>query len=270
MENNTKNTNIDTNIDNMSTLESTPKKKVGGIFSGAKNKKEKLKTIMPIWEDIIKTEVDSEVENIPEEKEKSSLWISSNKKEETENKSTESDTDKVNKKTKKEKKKKKVNVAKIKSFKDAIGAIKTYTYIQEWERAENAISEIKEKEANAFANLKRNLKSNYKESEKQQKIYKKNQLLIEKAEKKLTLEKFKYEKKIEKERFAVRFDKIKEGIDKLTKTWKNTEALNLLTHFLEENQERTSVVTFYDREKKKILKNIQKKQKKDKWKKSHQ
>ena len=269
MENNTENTNMDNNIDTMSTLESTPKNKVGGIFSGAKNKKQKLQEAMPIWEDSIKTEAKINTQDTVEKQERIGLWISSNKTKETENTpETEEEKTQTNKekKVKKEKKKKKVDVTNIKNFKGALGAIKTYTYIQEWEKAENAIVEIKEKEANAFANLKKSLKSNYKESEKQQKIYKKNQLLIEKAEKRLTLEKFKYEKKIEKERFAVRFDTIKEAINKLTKTGKNTEALNLLTHFLEENQERTSVVTFYDKEKKKILKNIQKKQKKDKWK----
>jgi hypothetical protein len=40
--------------------------------------------------------------------------------------------------------------------------------------------------------------------------------------------------------------------------------LNLLTHFLEDNKQRTEVVTFYSKEKKKILRNIQKGQKKDK------
>jgi len=261
---------IDNDTESLSTNKGGSKKKPGGIFSGAIKKSENIKNdikekkeIPPKVEINEKNTTSTEDQKIEEKTKIPTLGISIDKKEEEEISNTKTEK-KAKKKQKKEKQKKQVKAETIKNFKDALRAIKTYVYIQEWEKAEHAITEIKEKEANAFSNLKKNLKSNYKETQKQEKIYARNQLEIEKIGKRLTLEKFKYEAKVEKERFAIRFEKIKEGIDKLTKTGKNTEALNLLTHFLEENQERTSVVTFYDKEKKKILKNIQKKQKKDK------
>jgi len=78
------------------------------------------------------------------------------------------------------------------------------------------------------------------------------------------VKKITYERKIEGRRFNIRFKKIQTEIKKLISAGQNNDALNLLTHFLEENKERSDVVTFYAKEKKKILKNIQKKQKSDK------
>ncbi len=264
---------IDRNVDNINLSVNQSGIDFNGVYNekiidnnnAVKLEKETVsKTDIKIWENKVDSKVEAKIEEKVDAKDtKKTIWISKNKEKFPEENTKETKKEKP-KKAKKEKKKKQVKVENIRNFKDAINAIKTYIYLQEWSKAENAIHEIKEKEENAFANLKKSLKSNYKESEKQEKIYIKNKKSIELVEKKLTLEKFKYEKKVEKERFAVRFEKIKEWINKLTKTGKNTEALNLLTHFLEENQERTSVVTFYDKEKKKILRNIEKKQKKDK------
>ena len=256
-------------------------KKSSGIFSGALKKKEKItspKTDNKKWESSLEqiSEIKIWEDNIegkntetPKIQEVEKLWISKLKASIQEEKNEETEEEKAeqwkkSKKIKKEKKKKEVKVEKIKDFKSAIRAIKTYISIKEWEKAEYAISEIKIKEKEAFERLKKHLSSNYKESEKQEKIFLKNQKEIEKIQKSLTLEKFKYTRNIEKERFEIRFKTIREWIKKLSKTGKNTDALNLLTHFLEENQDKTSVVTFCDREKKKILKRIEKKQKKDK------
>lgn len=160
--------------------------------------------------------------------------------------------------------KKEVHIDQIKTFRDALKAIKTYVYIKEWDKAQAAIIDIQEKEKIAFEELSKEIQDDNRELQKQKKKYEKNTILIEKLKRKYEIEKIRYERSIDKERFKVRFNKIKQEIKKLTSQGKNNDALNLLTHFLEENTDRSDVVTYYAREKKKILKNIQKLQKKDK------
>ncbi len=159
--------------------------------------------------------------------------------------------------------KKTVKADSVRTFKEALKAIKTYTYLQEWSKAKSAIEDIKEKEENAFNELESKIKNNYHEVQKQRKIYEKNKALISKLEKNYTIQKIKYERKVEADRFKVRFNKIKQEIKKLSGAKNNNEALNLLNHFLEENKEKSEVVTYYAKEKKKILKNIKKRQKTD-------
>ena len=160
--------------------------------------------------------------------------------------------------------KKEVKIDNVKNFKGALKAIKTYIYLKEWEKAKHAIEDVKQKEQNAFSELEEKIKGDYREVQKQRAIYNKNIKYILTLEKKYDVEKIKYERKIESERFKIRFTSIKKEIKKLISTSQNNEAINLLTHFLEENKDRSEVVTFYAKEKKKILKSIQKSQKKDK------
>lgn len=161
-------------------------------------------------------------------------------------------------------KKKQIQVEKIHTLSEALKAIKTYIYLLEWESAFSAIEDIKKKESEAFAELEIKIKDDYKELQKQRRIYEKNKSLIEKVEKQYEIKKIKYDRKVETQRFKVRFSSIQNEIKKLIGLWKNNDALNLLTHFLEENTGRTEVVTYYTKEKKRILKNIKKSQKKDK------
>lgn len=165
--------------------------------------------------------------------------------------------------------KKKIEVENIKTFQDALKAIKNFIYLKEWDSVAQAISEIQEKEALAFEHLEEKLKNNYTESEKQRKIYEKNKKLIEKLKAKYEVEKIKYDRNLEIEKFQIRFKKVRAELLKLTATGKNTDALNLLTHFLEDNQNNSAVITFYDKEKKRILKSIESKKKKDKQKKKY-
>lgn len=152
----------------------------------------------------------------------------------------------------------------IYTFKEAIKAIKAYIFLQEWEKAKSAIDSVKRKEKEAFEELEQKIKDNYNEVQKQRKLYEKSTIIIQKLEKQYELKKIKYERKIENERFKIRFSKIKQEVKKLIWAWNNNDALNLLTHFLEDNKERSEVVTYYAKEKKKILLNIKKRQKKDK------
>lgn len=160
--------------------------------------------------------------------------------------------------------KKKVNTNNIKTFSDAIKAIKVFIYLKEWEKAQHAIQEIQDVELHAFQDLEIKLKWDYSASQKQKKNYEKHKAAIEKLSQKLEVRKLKYDRDIELERFKIRFTRIKQEIKKLTATGKNNDALNLLTHFLEDNRDKPAVVTFYDKEKKKILKSIEEKKVKDK------
>lgn len=160
--------------------------------------------------------------------------------------------------------KKQIDENTIRTFSDAIKAIKTYTYLQEWEKAKSALEDIRIKESEAFEELEQKIKGDYKEVQKQRREYDKKLKTIESLEKQYETKKIRYEQAEEKKRFDIRFKKIKQEILKLIAADKNTEALNLLNHFLEENQSRSEVVTYYAKQKKKILRSIEKRKVKDK------
>jgi len=161
-------------------------------------------------------------------------------------------------------KKKHIQIEKITGFDTAIKAIKAYIYLQEWTKAKSALEDIKKRETDAFSELEWKIKDNYKLVSKQRKAFDKKLKAIASLEKDYEVKKIKYERKVEWERFKIRFNNIKKEIKKLYRTGKNSDALNLLNHFLEDNKDATQVVTYYAKEKKRILGNIKKSQKKDK------
>jgi len=161
-------------------------------------------------------------------------------------------------------KKKHIQIENIHTLKDAIRAIKAYIYLEEWTKATSAINDIRNKEEEAFKELEYKIKDDFNELQKQKKIFEKNKKLISNLEKQAAIKKIKYDRRIETERFKIRFASIKKEIKKLTWLKQNSEALNLLTHFFEDNKKKTEVVTYYAREKNRILKNIKRNQKKDK------
>lgn len=156
--------------------------------------------------------------------------------------------------------KKTVELEKIRTLSDALRAIKTYIYLEEWEKWKSAITNLKEDEKNAYDELTYKIRDNYKEILKHKKTYEANIRKIEKLERKLEYNERMYHQKSEKERFKIRFEKIRQEITKLSQTWNNTEALNLLNHFFEETQSHSEVLSYYTKQKKLILKNIKKKQ----------
>ena len=159
--------------------------------------------------------------------------------------------------------KKKVDAEKVQAFKDALEAINIFILISEWEKAKDSILEIEHKERiwlNSFLSKYRK-----DDSEKLRKI--KSKLIeenkkrfeqLEKLKEKVRQKEEKYNKKVEKERFKVRFRNIHNEIVHLT--WKNRkwEALRLLQAFLEENTSKPDIIDFYNKQKKIILKNIEK------------
>lgn len=160
--------------------------------------------------------------------------------------------------------KKQIQTKHIHTFSDALKAIRTYIYLLEWEKAKSAIEDVKQKEQTAFEELEYKIKNDYQKLQKQRKIFEKNKAAISKVEKEYEVKKIKYERKVDAERFKVRFISIKKEIRRLYGLGENNEAINLLTHFFEDNSGRTEVVTYYAKEKKKILKNIKRGQKRDK------
>jgi len=112
-------------------------------------------------------------------------------------------------------KKKQIKTENIYTFKEALRAIKTYIYLQEWSKTKSAIENIKEKETQAFSELENKIKDNYNEVQKQRKIYEKNLREIRKLEKDYEFKKIKYERKVENDRFKIRFDKIRKEVKRL-------------------------------------------------------
>jgi hypothetical protein len=161
-------------------------------------------------------------------------------------------------------KKKTVDIAKVRTLSDALRAIKTYIYLEEWEKAKSAIDTLREAETSAYKELEYKIRDNYRELSRQKKKYESTMKQIQKLESQYEVNKSRYDKKIEAERFKVRFDKIKQEIAKLTQTGSNTDALNLLNHFFEETQSHSEVLSYYTKQKKSILKNIKKRQEADK------
>ncbi len=164
-------------------------------------------------------------------------------------------------------------IASIKSFNEAIKTIKIFIATSEWEKADKAIEEIKQKEKKAFENLIESLIENIDKKseieklsieqtkEKYKKTYENRIKKLEKLKiKKDKLEK-KYFEKQEKERFKIRFKKIKEELEHLIATNRWQEALWILQNFLEENKSKKIVIDFYNKEKKVIKKAIEKEKK---------
>ncbi len=160
--------------------------------------------------------------------------------------------------------KKRVNTLNVKNFNDALKAINIYIYLEDWNNWILAIWEIKNKESNSFEDLKAKYAENINKIAEITKIYNKRVQQIDELKKKLEIKKLNFEKKRENEIFKLKFKKTSEELKNLIWMWKNTEALSLLTNFLEENKKNSTVVTFYAKEKEKILKNIEKGKKKKK------
>lgn len=148
---------------------------------------------------------------------------------------------------------KKVDYEKIHSFWDAVKAIKILLWTKEWEKARNAIAEIREKEKGSYnASIKELTDEN--EKLKLKKEFDNNSRTIDILEAKL-----KVKEQIDKdaqaqELFKLKYKKIKEEINTLSKSNRLQEALLLLSSFFEENKGNLAVVKFFDTEKKKIMK----------------
>ncbi|MDD3144722.1 MAG: PP2C family protein-serine/threonine phosphatase [Candidatus Gracilibacteria bacterium] len=165
------------------------------------------------------------------------------------------------------KKKKKIDTNEVKAFDSAVKAIEVFIALSEWGNAKKAIEEILYKETEALNKFLEKYESENitldakKLIEKERKEYKRKEKII--ANLKTNVDKLenKYIKKEEGERFKVRFEKIKNEIDSLIGTKNPLAAMNLLQKFLEENKENSIVINFYNREKSKVQKHIEKQRK---------
>ncbi len=167
----------------------------------------------------------------------------------------------------KKNKKHDINLANISRYKEAIEVIDYYIAVEEWENAHTALQEIKTKENFAYKELLQKIDNdgrfNPNEKNKTIKSYQKRVKHISSREDVLQKKEAIFKEKAEKERFKIRFKKIKIELDKLLGVWKNEEALKVLSWFLEENKWNKYVVQYYNKEKKKIVKNIEKYKKKE-------
>jgi inorganic triphosphatase YgiF len=164
------------------------------------------------------------------------------------------------------KKKTQVDETKIQSYKDAVEAVEIFMQIYEWEKAKNALFEIKSKEKSSLDHLieKIDEEDNVHAEQEKAKLmsdYKKKEAQLAKLEEKLNKEEEKYKEASEKEKFKVRFKKIKDEIENLVSNKRASDALGLLQKFLEENADNSQVVKFFNKEKKILQKHIEKQKK---------
>ena len=158
----------------------------------------------------------------------------------------------------------------IRKYKDAIKMINFFMVTYDWEKVKQAIDEIREKEINWYKDLIHKIsddesgKYGKQAIIKQKNIYDKRIKEFDALELKLENEKRKYDEKIEKERFKIRFKTIKEQLKKLIATDKIETAENLLSNFLKENQDKKIVIDFYNKEKISIQRSKDKQKKKEK------
>jgi len=162
-------------------------------------------------------------------------------------------------------KKKEVDLKSIKEFNGWIKAIKVFMVLSEWDKAKKALNEIRMKEKESLNDLMTKLDEsndqnwiNQKEKTKLLKTNKKNKVILDKLKNSIDIKEEKYITKRENKRFKVRFKKIKDEINSLIWSKKNEQAMSLLQKFLEENSENSSVIKFFNKEKKKILKDKEK------------
>jgi serine phosphatase RsbU (regulator of sigma subunit) len=170
-------------------------------------------------------------------------------------------------------KQKKVDEEKIKGYKWALEAANIYMLISEWDKSRKAITEIKVKEKASLDELLIKIDAQDSLEAENEKIklttdYKKKEWQLIKLEHTLDIKEKKYNDHIEKEKFKIRFKKIKDEIENLIWNTQPWEAMWLLQKFLEENADNNTVVNFFNHEKKYIQKNIerQKKTNEDKFK----
>lgn len=164
------------------------------------------------------------------------------------------------------KKAKKVDTKSIKSFTEAMGAIKVFILLSEWEKAGKALQEIKVKEQEKLdEDLKilseKDLRTRERGEKKLRADYDRKLKKITKISMELEEKERKYIEAAKKEKFKIRFKKIKEEIDHLTGSNNNTQALAVLQSFLEENKENAIVIKFYNKEKRIIQRNVGKQKK---------
>ncbi len=157
----------------------------------------------------------------------------------------------------------------IKKYEDAIKWIKTLMLLEDWEKAKKTLKEIKAIEKDWFDALVWRLNNEWdtvyaeNEKESQLKSYNKKEEELNKMLQSIEQKELKAKEKKDKERFKIRFKKIKNEIDLLKKTWKSDYALKVLKNFLEENKHNSSVITFYNKQKWSLLKSIEKQRKKE-------
>lgn len=161
-------------------------------------------------------------------------------------------------------KRKKIDTTSIKEFDSAVNAINIFIAISEWEKAKSALTEVRYKEKDSLNKLIEIIEKEDDEEivkiEKQKQILKqkKKEKKLKSIEIKLLKKEEEYNKKMANERFKIRFHKIIDEVQILKWANKNNQALSLIKKLLEENPWNRKIIKYYNSEKKKIKKSLQK------------
>ena len=119
----------------------------------------------------------------------------------------------------KKNKKHDIHLENISRYQEAIEVIRYYIAVEEWENATNGIQEIKIKENSAYKDLLEKIDNDgkFNENEKNKTIqsYQKRVQKINQLEQLLNKKEHIFKEKEEKERFKIRFKKIKIELDTL-------------------------------------------------------
>lgn len=144
---------------------------------------------------------------------------------------------------------KKIELQNIKDFNWAISWINYFIKIKDFDRANDAIEEVLNKEKDAYNQLiskidlpkeKQRLKNNY-----EGKLSK-----VKRLKTKLDKEEIEYNEKMEIDKFKAKFEQIKLEMESLIWLKKISEALDLINTFFEWNKESVVVMKFYNKWKK--------------------
>ncbi|PID86391.1 hypothetical protein CSB08_00195 [Candidatus Gracilibacteria bacterium] len=255
----------DLNLDTPIKEENSGKKKLN-LSSLKKEKEENLKSELSegIKQDNGDIEKINDFKEVKKEIENPENEVSDELKDEMKKETKE---EQIKKEKSDKKKKKKIILENITSYKEAMKAIDFFEATEEWEKAYKAIEEVKIKEKEAFDEIIKGLEGDEnidsKEGLKQTKIFEERINKLNKRKEKIEKDEVEFRKKEEVKRFKIRFKQIKSKINLLIKSGKSSDAMNLLNYFLRENKDKAIVIKFYNAERKKILKSIEKERKKE-------
>jgi hypothetical protein len=157
------------------------------------------------------------------------------------------------------KKNKNIDTSKINSFNKALKVIEDFIDLEEFQKAQSAINEIREKENDSFQKFVEGLK----EDERKKEVEKLKQTMsrIEKLKKKLDKNKEIYDKNFKNKRKEIEKKQIEKNINDLIGKKDVINASNLINDYLEKNHNNVEVIKYVNK-KRKELTNLIEKQKK--------
>lgn len=153
---------------------------------------------------------------------------------------------------------KKIDEKNIKSFSQAIRAIKVFSSLSEWEKARKASFEVLKKEKDSFDIFFEKKDISDAKKQKAKEIFEKREKQIKKLILEINNKEKVYLENEKIQRFKARFKIIKSEINKNISKWNTKEALDILEKFFLENKDKIEVLNFYKKQKNTIEKILNK------------